>query len=330
MNKRKKLATSIVAMALATTSANLTTQVVWAQDQSLTTVATDEPTTFNPASVTTTRVAEATTTTVTTATTTISPTNEVGETTTTSKARSSTTTTSVTTAAGKTTTTSKARSSTTTTSETTAVRKTTTTSKTKSSITTTSETTTVLKKKTTTSTRAGETTTTTVTTAVTTEKLEPMVGDKIWINEKVMDFWDVDRSMNAVTESSIKFDIYLISRYDENRWRIHVPFMNEPERVLLIPVDYDIEVVERLSHGCGVGDLNYDGQIDSFDMVLLRQAMFRDYDLDNYDDIDALMERSWDRQVADVNSDKKITVADLVSLQNFLLGRTQTFGETEE
>lgn len=240
MNKRNKLATVIVAMALAITSANFTTQVVYAKDESLTTVVS----------------AEATTTKVTDATTT------------TTKAESTTTTST---------------------------------------------------------TIADETTTTTLPSEVTTEKVEPRAGDKIWINEDLMVFWDVDKSYKAETRSSIKFEMYIIGRYDEDHWRVHVPFMNEPERVLLIPTTYDITVLEH--DGRVIGDLTYDGRVDGFDMIMMRRALFRDYDLDNYSDIDALMQRSWDRQLADVNSDKQVSVADLVCMQNFLLGRTKTFRE---
>ena len=173
-----------------------------------------------------------------------------------------------------------------------------------------------------------EVTTTTETTAttsseVTTEANEPKVGDRIWINEEKMVFWDVDKSFKAEVTSKIQFEIFIISRYDEDRWRVHVPFENEPERVLLIPVDYNITVIEH--DGRMVGDLNYDGTINVYDMILMRQALFRDYDLDNYSDIDALEARSWDRQVADINSDKKISVADLVSMQNFLTGNSKSF-----
>lgn len=176
---------------------------------------------------------------------------------------------------------------------------------------------------TTTSSIATETTTTTLPSEVTTVPVEPRVGDKIWINEEKMVFWDVDESFKSEITSQIKFEIYLISRYDEERWRVHIPFFNEPERVLLIPVDYDIEVISH--DGYVLGDLTRDGRVDGFDMILMRRALFRDFDLDNYSDIDALMDRSIDRQLADVNSDKQISIADLVCMQNFLLGRTDKF-----
>lgn len=181
---------------------------------------------------------------------------------------------------------------------------------------------------------AAETTTTTsITTEITTTTTsevnsmdKPRVGDKIWINEEKIIFWDADKSYKSEVTSKIQFDIYIIGLYDDEHFRVHVPYMNEPYRVLLIPVDCDITVVERDGKHT-LGDLTKDGRVDAFDMILLRQAMFRDFDLENYSDIDALMERSWDRQLADVNSDKEVSVADLVCMQNFLLGRTKSFRE---
>lgn len=199
----------------------------------------------------------------------------------------------------------------------------------KAAETTTTVTTTSKESKTTTtsSSVSTKTTTTIMPDEVTTVPVEPRAGDRIWINESPMVFWDVDESFKSEITSKIKFDIYIISRYDENRWRVHVPYMNQPDRVLLIPVDYDIEV---LAHdGFVLGDLTRDGRVDGFDMILMRRSLFRDFDLDNYSDIDALVERSIDRQLADVNSDKEISIADLVCMQNFLLGRTDTFREVK-
>ncbi len=164
----------------------------------------------------------------------------------------------------------------------------------------------------------------TTTSEATSEIDVPRPGDKIWINEEKMVVWDVDQSYKSEVVSEIKFEIYILDRYDEERWRIHIPFFNVPERVLLIPVDYDITVIEH-NPANRLGDLTRDGKINGYDMILMRRALFRDYDLDNYNDIDALMQRSWERQLADVNSDKEISVADLVCLSNFLLGKQESF-----
>ena len=153
---------------------------------------------------------------------------------------------------------------------------------------------------------------------------EPRIGDLIWITDEKVSYTTPDKMFDADVSAKIDYEIYIIDRYDEDHWRVHVPMLNEPKRVLLIPVEgYNIEVISH-DH-LVVGDLTRDQVVDVFDMVLLRRALFRDFQLKDYSDIDALMDRSIDRQLADVNSDSEISVADLVAMQNFLLGRSKTF-----
>lgn len=163
---------------------------------------------------------------------------------------------------------------------------------------------------------------------VTTEAEEtvdvPRIGDLIWITDEKVMYQTPDKMFDANISSKIQYEIYIVDRYNDEYWRVHVPFLNEPERVLLIPVEgYNIEVISHDNYV--VGDLTGDQRIDAFDMVLLRRALFRDYNLYDYSDIDALIERSIDRQLADVNSDSEISVADLVCMTNFILGRAETF-----
>ncbi len=62
-----------------------------------------------------------------------------------------------------------------------------------------------------------------------------------------------------------------------------------------------------------IGDLNEDDRLDVFDMIELRKAY-----------IEGVMD--WDDLYrADVNQDGKIGIADLVMLQNYLLGKTDNF-----
>ena len=174
-------------------------------------------------------------------------------------------------------------------------------------------------------------TTTEVTTEASTEQMEaeivseePRAGDLIWITDETVMYQTPDKMFDANISAKIKYEIYLIGHYDDDHWRVLVPMLNEPERVLLIPIDeYNIEVISHDNYV--VGDLTGDQRIDAFDMVLLRRALFRDYNLYDYSDIDALIERSIDRQLADVNSDSEISVADLVCMTNFILGRAETF-----
>ena len=165
-------------------------------------------------------------------------------------------------------------------------------------------------------------TTTEVTTETSTEQMEEKIVSEE-PRETVM-YQTPDKMFDANISAKIKYEIYLIGHYDDDHWRVLVPMLNEPERVLLIPIDeYNIEVISHDNYV--VGDLTGDQRIDAFDMVLLRRALFRDYNLYDYSDIDALIERSIDRQLADVNSDSEISVADLVCMTNFILGRAETF-----
>lgn len=164
--------------------------------------------------------------------------------------------------------------------------------------------------------------TTTETETITNE--EPKVGDVVWVMDSEATFWAADRMFKTTLRGTMKYDIYIIDRYDEENWRINIPMLNQPEIVLLMPVEgYDIKVQNHDGHY--LGDLCYDNVVNAFDMIMMRQAMFMDWDLDNYDDIPALIERSWQRQLADVNSDQSVNIADLVSMSNFLLGRSKTF-----
>ena len=152
---------------------------------------------------------------------------------------------------------------------------------------------------------------------------EPRAGDLIWITDEMVTYNTPDKMFDSNVSAKIQYEIYIIDRYDEDNWRVHVPMLNEPERVLLLPVDgYNITVISHNNYV--IGDLTRDNRVDAFDMILLRQAMFRDFNLDDYSDIDGLMDRSIDRQLADVNDDSKVSVADLVCMQSFLLGRTKS------
>ncbi len=165
---------------------------------------------------------------------------------------------------------------------------------------------------------------------VTTEAEEtvdvPRIGDLIWITDEKVMYQTPDKMFDANISSKIQYEIYIVDRYNDEYWRVHVPFLNEPERVLLIPVEgYNIEVISH--DNIVVGDIDRNLHIDVFDLILMKQIIIygHDFDLYNYSDIDALMDRSIDRQLADVNSDGQINIADAVAMQNWLLGRTDSF-----
>lgn len=62
-----------------------------------------------------------------------------------------------------------------------------------------------------------------------------------------------------------------------------------------------------------VGDVNFDGNVDSFDLVAVRKMLVKG--TDKYSD--AQMEAYY----ADMNNDKKLTIADLLLLQEYVLGK---------
>lgn len=66
-----------------------------------------------------------------------------------------------------------------------------------------------------------------------------------------------------------------------------------------------------------LGDLDYDGRVTAFDMVLFRQNFIDGY----YDTIDYAR--------YDVNQDGRIGIADLVMLQRYLLGQIDSLGYSE-
>ena len=156
--------------------------------------------------------------------------------------------------------------------------------------------------------------------------VEPRSGDLIWITDDVVTVWSSDKRFHMEIYPRIHYEIYIIGRYDDENWRVHIPMANEPERVLLLPVDgYTIEVEGRDNYY--IGDINRDKRVDVFDLVLLKRILVEDYDfnLGDYSDIEGLMDRSITRQLADINSDAEINVVDVVVLQKWLLRARKSF-----
>ena len=137
--------------------------------------------------------------------------------------------------------------------------------------------------------------------------VEPRSGDLIWITDDVVTVWSPDKRFHMEIYPLIHYEIYIIGRYDDENWRVHIPMANEPERVLLLPVEgYNIEVEGRDNYY--IGDIDRDKRVDVFDLVLLKRILIEDYDfnLGDYSDIEGLMDRSITRQLADINSDSQI------------------------
>lgn len=165
------------------------------------------------------------------------------------------------------------------------------------------------------------------TTAVTKESEDtPRIGDLIWITDELVTFYGHDKRFRSEIRSKVEYEIYIIDRYNEDNWRVWIPMLNEPERVLLIPFEgYDIEV--KSHDNLVVGDFNEDHRVDVLDLIQLKQIITYEYDFNLYDysDIDGLIERTVIRQLADINSDAQVNIADAVCLQSWLLGRTESF-----
>lgn len=157
-------------------------------------------------------------------------------------------------------------------------------------------------------------------------KEEPKVGDHIKVNSSETDYWDINGRFKATIRGDML--VYIIDRYDADHWRVYMPELNEPERVIVLDDSYDIEVLDH--DGYILGDLCRDNVIDSYDLCLLRAAVLDEFsDLDDYSDIPKLLERSRIRIFADVNSDEVLSVADLVCMSNLLLGKQDEFVSPE-
>ena len=155
---------------------------------------------------------------------------------------------------------------------------------------------------------------------------EVKAGDFVWITDDVATFWASDKKFKIDIYPNIKYEIYIIGRYDDKNWRVHIPMANEPERVLLMPVEgYNTEVVSH--DNFFIGDINRDKMVDVIDLAMLKRILVEDYDfnLDDYSDIEGLMDRSIDRQLADINSDAEIGVTDVIALQQWLLATRESF-----
>ena len=100
--------------------------------------------------------------------------------------------------------------------------------------------------------------------------------------------------------------IYIVARDEANlRFRVFLPKAN---RVLYLK-DADIEEAQVFTHeAMVVGDLDADGRIDSYDMVLMKRGF-----LYGWSD-------TWAYYMADMNADGIVSIGDLVIMQRWLLG----------
>lgn len=96
-------------------------------------------------------------------------------------------------------------------------------------------------------------------------------------------------------------------------------YTTETTPVTTDPVITETELYDQPVYGPApvFGDLDYDGVVDTFDLIKMRKMLSSGEFPDRYD------------INADINMDGRVTVADLVMLNRFLLGKDKVIGESE-
>lgn len=119
-------------------------------------------------------------------------------------------------------------------------------------------------------------------------------------------------SLAPTTEHPLRTDVYPVYG-TQPAWTTVTPTTSyDPETDIPLPVYGPPPVLEK-----DLGDLDDDGKITAFDMVLLRQKYInRDFDMSIY-------------ARYDVDQDGIISVADLVMLQRYLLGQINSLGYSD-
>ncbi|MDO4863357.1 MAG: dockerin type I repeat-containing protein [Ruminococcus sp.] len=88
-----------------------------------------------------------------------------------------------------------------------------------------------------------------------------------------------------------------------------------------VPVETTVtvtEVIPQPVYGPPIiqGDLNFDGVVDSFDLINMRKLFSNGEYSEHYD------------EASDINRDGRVTVADLVLMNRYLLGKDKVMGES--
>ncbi len=133
-----------------------------------------------------------------------------------------------------------------------------------------------------------------------------MTATDIVYFDDMLELYDQDGNVLMANMGS---RIYLIGIDDENqRFRVYAPKVNGTNVTWLLYQDAeDGDIVSN--DGMVVGDLDMDQKVNVFDMCLMRRGFIYGWD----DKVETML--------ADMNNDGETTIADLVWLQSWLLGK---------
>ena len=133
-----------------------------------------------------------------------------------------------------------------------------------------------------------------------------MTATDIVYFDDMLELYDIDGNIVMANMGS---RIYLIGVDDENqRFRVYAPKANG-KKVTYLKYE-DAEAGDIVSHdGMVIADLDMDQKVNVFDMCLMRRGFIYGWTDDT------------EKMLADVNADGETSIADLVWLQSWLLGK---------
>lgn len=133
-------------------------------------------------------------------------------------------------------------------------------------------------------------------------KTTVIVRDIVYFEEGV----DLTTADGEMMRTGMGEHIYIVNNDEANeRFRVYLPKAN---RVLFLSYELSNDAVCYSNDGLVIGDLNYDGRVDVYDFVCMKQGV-----INGWSDPTAFY-------MADMNADGNVSVGDLVYMQRWLLG----------